>query len=105
MLGRAPLSLLDFFHAAPIEAGLWIAKTREIFGGPVALAGFMHRDLVEQRQWVSEDEYRLALAQSPQNQVLKVALANLGMWVRDQYFPASYAPSRSQARQEQARRS
>jgi len=32
------------------------------FGGPVALAGFMHRDLVEQRRWVSEEEYRLALA-------------------------------------------
>lgn len=32
------------------------------FGGPVALAGFMHRDLVEQRRWVDEDEYRLALA-------------------------------------------
>nr|WP_295922299.1 chromate transporter [uncultured Dyadobacter sp.] len=35
------------------------------FGGPVALIGYMHRDLVEQRQWISEDEYRegLALAQ------------------------------------------
>lgn len=35
------------------------------FGGPVALVGYMHRDLVEQRQWISEDEYRegLALAQ------------------------------------------
>jgi chromate transporter len=32
------------------------------FGGPVALAGFMHRDLVEQRRWISDDEYRLALA-------------------------------------------
>jgi chromate transporter len=32
------------------------------FGGPVALAGFMHRDLVERRRWVSEDEYRLGLA-------------------------------------------
>ncbi len=32
------------------------------FGGPVALAGFMHRDLVERRQWIAEDEYRLALA-------------------------------------------
>src|SRR5687768_7782300 len=32
------------------------------FGGPVALAGFMHRDLVERRHWVSEDEYRLGLA-------------------------------------------
>jgi chromate transporter len=32
------------------------------FGGPVALAGFMHRDLVEQRRWIAEEEYRLALA-------------------------------------------
>ena len=32
------------------------------FGGPVALAGFMHRDLVEQRGWVSEEEYRLGMA-------------------------------------------
>jgi len=35
------------------------------FGGPVALVGYMHRDLVEKRQWISEEEYRegLALAQ------------------------------------------
>ncbi|SAK83050.1 chromate transporter [Caballeronia fortuita] len=35
------------------------------FGGPVALVGYMHRDLVEQRGWVSESDYRegLALAQ------------------------------------------
>ena len=32
------------------------------FGGPVALLGFMHRDLVEERRWVSEDEYRLGVA-------------------------------------------
>src|ERR671924_1114088 len=32
------------------------------FGGPVALVGYMHRDLVERRRWVSEDTYRLALA-------------------------------------------
>jgi chromate transporter len=32
------------------------------FGGPVALAGFMHRDLVENRGWVSEEEYRLSMA-------------------------------------------
>jgi chromate transporter len=31
------------------------------FGGPVALAGFMNRDLVEKRGWVSEDEYKLGL--------------------------------------------
>jgi chromate transporter len=32
------------------------------FGGPVALAGFMHRDLVERRAWITEDDYRLGLA-------------------------------------------
>lgn len=35
------------------------------FGGPVALVGFMHRDLVEERGWISEADYKegLALAQ------------------------------------------
>ena len=32
------------------------------FGGPVALVGFMHRDLVEHRRWVTEDTYKLSLA-------------------------------------------
>ncbi|MEO7729064.1 MAG: chromate transporter [Burkholderiales bacterium] len=35
------------------------------FGGPVALVGAMHRDLVENRGWISESDYKegLALAQ------------------------------------------
>ena len=35
------------------------------FGGPVALVGYMHRDLVERRGWIAESDYRegLALAQ------------------------------------------
>ena len=35
------------------------------FGGPVALVGYMHQDLVENRKWISEEEYKegLALAQ------------------------------------------
>lgn len=35
------------------------------FGGPVALVGFMHRDLVEARQWITDADYKegLALAQ------------------------------------------
>ena len=35
------------------------------FGGPVALVGYMHRDLVENQKWISDEEYRqgLALAQ------------------------------------------
>lgn len=35
------------------------------FGGPVALVGYMHRDLVEERKWISDTDYKegLALAQ------------------------------------------
>ena len=35
------------------------------FGGPVALVGYMHRDLVERRGWIAEADYRegMALAQ------------------------------------------
>ncbi len=35
------------------------------FGGPVALVGYMQRDLVEQRKWISQEDYKegLALAQ------------------------------------------
>ena len=35
------------------------------FGGPVALVGYMHRDLVEDKKWLTEEEYKegLALAQ------------------------------------------
>lgn len=35
------------------------------FGGPVALVGYMHRDLVEKRKWIKEEDYKegLALAQ------------------------------------------
>ena len=35
------------------------------FGGPVALVGYMHRDLVERQAWITESDYKegLALAQ------------------------------------------
>jgi chromate transporter len=35
------------------------------FGGPVALVGYMHRDLVVDKKWISEEDYKegLALAQ------------------------------------------
>ena len=35
------------------------------FGGPVALVGYMYRDLVERRRWISESEYKegMVLAQ------------------------------------------
>ena len=28
------------------------------FGGPVALVGYMHRDLVDQKKWISEEDYK-----------------------------------------------
>ena len=32
------------------------------FGGPTALVGSMHRDLVERRRWITADTYKLSLA-------------------------------------------
>lgn len=34
------------------------------FGGPVALVGYMHRDLVEGRHWIGESDYKEGLALS-----------------------------------------
>jgi chromate transporter len=34
------------------------------FGGPVALVGYMHRDLVEKRKWITDDDYKEGLALS-----------------------------------------
>lgn len=34
------------------------------FGGPVALVGYMHRDLVEKNKWFSEDDYKEGMALS-----------------------------------------
>jgi chromate transporter len=50
-------------HGQLISFVLYFLKLGTIgFGGPVALVGFMHRDLVERRRIVHEDTYRLALA-------------------------------------------
>jgi len=34
------------------------------FGGPVALVGYMHRDLVDNKKWISEEDYKEGLALS-----------------------------------------
>src|SRR3954452_12280498 len=34
------------------------------FGGPVALAGYMYRDLVERRGWITDADYKEGLALS-----------------------------------------
>src|SRR5690349_4744900 len=68
--------------SAPTNPGMQSERTRERyslgylllymlrlgatgFGGPVALVGYMHRDLVERRGWITEPDYKrgLTLAQ------------------------------------------
>ncbi len=49
------------------------------FGGPIALAGYMQRDLVERRHWFTQEEYLQGLAVS---QTLPGPLAaQLAMWL------------------------
>jgi chromate transporter len=57
-------------HAKPIyslrDLMLYFLKLGATgFGGPVALVNYMHRDLVEKRKWISEEDYKegIALAQ------------------------------------------
>src|SRR5712691_1257562 len=49
------------------------------FGGPIALCGYMRRDLVERRGWYREDEYQqgLAVAQTMPGPLA----AQLAMWL------------------------
>jgi len=53
------------------------------FGGPIALAGYMQRDLVERRRWVSKQDYveGLALAQLAPGPLAAQLAIYLG-WVR-----------------------
>src|SRR5437879_9673969 len=53
------------------------------FGGPIALAGYMQRDLVERRQWVTNEDYKqgLALAQLSPGPLAAQLAMYLG-WVR-----------------------
>src|ERR1700730_8848540 len=49
------------------------------FGGPIALAGYMKRDLEEERHWVTKDEFQdgLAIAQTMPGPLA----AQLAMWI------------------------
>lgn len=53
------------------------------FGGPIALTGYMQRDLVERRKWVSEEDYKegLSLAQLAPGPLAAQLAIYLG-WVR-----------------------
>jgi chromate transporter len=54
------------------------------FGGPVALVGYMHRDLVENKGWLTEEEYKegLALAQLAPGPLA----AQLGIYIGFVYY-------------------
>ena len=58
MTDRLPYSLA--------QLSLYFLKLGSIgFGGPVALVGYMYRDLVEKRHWITDEDYKegLTLAQ------------------------------------------
>ncbi len=52
-------------YSLPELAGYFFRLGYSGFGGPVALVGYMHRDLVEKEKWISEADYKegLTLAQ------------------------------------------
>src|SRR5579871_6984508 len=53
-------------HAAPCPLPQFLGYFLRLgtfgFGGPIALAGYMQRDLVDQRRWVSKEDYVEGLA-------------------------------------------
>ena len=60
-------------------AGYFVRLGAFGFGGPIALAGYMQRDLVERRHWFTQEEYLQGLAVS---QTLPGPLAaQLAMWL------------------------
>ena len=60
------------------------------FGGPIALAGYMQRDLVEERGWVEKQDYLegLALAQLAPGPLAAQLAIYLG-WVRARIWGAT----------------
>jgi chromate transporter len=60
------------------------------FGGPIALAGYMQRDLVERRSWISPEDYKegLALAQLAPGPLAAQLAMYLG-WVRGRVLGAT----------------
>lgn len=60
------------------------------FGGPIALVGYMQRDLVEERRWISADDYKegLALAQLAPGPLAAQLAMYLG-WVRGRVLGAT----------------
>ena len=70
-------------HACASSCATSCASGTFGFGGPIALAGYMQRDLVEQRRWISKQDYveGLALAQLAPGPLAAQLAIYLG-WVR-----------------------
>src|SRR5215208_7175743 len=60
------------------------------FGGPIALTGYMQRDLVEERGWITKEDYvqGLALAQLAPGPLAAQLATYLG-WVRARVLGAT----------------
>ena len=69
------------------------------FGGPIALAGYMQRDLVEERRWITKKDYveGLALAQLAPGPLAAQLAIYLG-WVRGGCSARPRSPRRSSCR-------
>src|SRR5258706_10005654 len=83
--GRRPATLAAVSQPVSMRAFLayFIRLGTFGFGGPIALAGYMQRDLVEDRRWLSKEDYveGLALAQLAPGPLAAQLAIYLG-WVR-----------------------
>jgi chromate transporter len=73
------------------ELALYFLKLGTLgFGGPIALAGYMQRDLVEARGWIASEDYKqgLALAQLAPGPLAAQLAIYLG-WVRARVWGAT----------------
>ncbi|HEX2217186.1 MAG TPA: chromate transporter [Gemmatimonadales bacterium] len=67
---RAPSEVRGVVPEPPAPYSLWQLTAYFLqlgtigFGGPVALVGYMHRDLVERRGWITDGDYRDGLTLS-----------------------------------------
>jgi chromate transporter len=93
---RGTASTLDGPRAAPAAyslgqlLGYFLRLGTFGFGGPIALCGYMQRDLVERRRWISPEDYKegLALAQLAPGPLAAQLAIYLG-WVRARVLGAT----------------
>ena len=81
---RDPSPAVDVNPSSLRELLLYFLRLGTLgFGGPIALAGYMQRDLVERRRWISKQDYveGLALAQLAPGPLAAQLAIYLG-WVR-----------------------